>query len=100
MASGERWGSSGSGARKTAWTSRSWIGTSRSWIGSQLLGPIAAALARKRPATVRVVVPAAAEALLFRPMELAHADRRPLSLQDVTLVMQAGRESGHVAPVG
>lgn len=27
------------------------------WIGSQVLGPVAGTLARKRPATVRVVVP-------------------------------------------
>jgi tetratricopeptide (TPR) repeat protein len=70
------------------------------WIGSEVLGPIAGALARDRPATVRVVVPEAAQALLFRPLELAHAGGRPLSAQDVTLVMQAGREDGDVLPVG
>jgi tetratricopeptide (TPR) repeat protein len=76
------------------------VGEVGAWIGSQVLGPVAGALARKSPATVRVVVPEAAEALLFRPLELAHADGRPLSLQDVTLVMQVGREGGDVAPVG
>lgn len=60
------------------------------WIGSEVLGPIAGALARARPATVRVVVPEAAQALLFRPLELAHWAGRPLSLQDVSLVMETG----------
>ena len=72
------------------------------WIGSQVLGPVAGALARKRPATVRVVVPEAAEALLFRPLELAHTGGKPLAVQDVTLVMQTGSEDAEAgsAPVG
>ncbi len=72
------------------------------WIGSQVLGPVAEALARRRPATVRVVVPEGAEALLFRPPELAHANGKPLAVQDVTLVMQPGTGDvyGGVAPVG
>lgn len=57
-----------------------------------MLGPVAAAMAKARPVTVRVVVPGEARALLFRPLELAHAGGRPLSLQDVTLVMQAGED--------
>ncbi len=76
------------------------VGEVGAWIGSEILGPIAGALARKSPVTVRVVVPEAAEALLFRPLELAHAGGRPLSVQDVTLVMQAGWKGGDVLPVG
>jgi CHAT domain len=60
------------------------------WIGKQVLGPIAGVLAAARPATVRVVVPEDARALLFRPLELAHANGRPLAVQDVTLVMEQG----------
>jgi hypothetical protein len=76
------------------------VGEVGEWIGLEVLGPIAGALARERPVTVRVVVPEGAEALLFRPLQLAHADGRPLSAQDVTLVMQAEWEGGAVAPVG
>ena len=76
------------------------VGEVGAWIGSEVLGPIASALARNSPVTVRVVVPDAAEALLFRPLELAHAGGRPLSVQDVTLVMQAGWNGGDVLPVG
>ena len=76
------------------------VGQVGAWIGSKVLGPIADALARKRPATVRVMVPKVAEALLFRPLELAHAEGSPLSLQDVTLVMQVEGTNGDIAPVG
>ncbi|HLJ99466.1 MAG TPA: CHAT domain-containing protein, partial [Streptosporangiaceae bacterium] len=75
------------------------------WMGSEVFGPVADALAtaaRKTPVTVRVVVPESAKALLFRPLELAHAGGRPLTAQDVTLVMQtAGDDSaGDAVPVG
>jgi hypothetical protein len=71
------------------------------WIGSQVLGPISDALVERRPATVRVVVPPGAEALLFRPLELAHADGKPLSVQDVTFVMEVGTSGvPNPAPVG
>jgi hypothetical protein len=71
------------------------------WTGSQVLGPIADALVKRRPATVRVVVPPGAEVLLFRPLELAHAGGKPLSVQDVTFVMEAGTsDRPNPAPVG
>jgi hypothetical protein len=72
------------------------------WIGEQVLGPVAAALMKARPATVRVVVPEKARSLLFRPLELGHAGGRPLARQDVTLVMQlAGeRDDATVTPPG
>ncbi len=75
------------------------VGEVGAWIESEVLGPIAGALAQNGPVTVRVVVPEA-EALLFRPLELAHAGGSPLSVQDVTFVMQAGWEDGDVLPVG
>ncbi len=61
------------------------------WIGAQVLGPtIAAVLVQRRPATVRVVVPNEAAELLYRPLELAHANGKPLAVQDVTLVWNPG----------
>ena len=76
------------------------VGEVGAWIGSALLGPVAAAIARLRPVTVRVVVPPEAAELLYRPLELAHSDGKPLAVQDVTLVMQVGIGTAHVAPVG
>jgi CHAT domain-containing protein len=75
------------------------------WMGSEVFGAVADALARaarKTPVTVRVVVQAGAETLLFRPLELAHAGGRPLSARDVMLVMQtAGDDSAcDAVPVG
>jgi hypothetical protein len=64
------------------------------WIGSRVLGPIAQALVRERPATVRVVVPPEARVLLFRPLELAHVGGKPISVQDVTLVMEQAPSVG------
>lgn len=59
------------------------------WIAADVFGPIALAMARARPATVRVVVPIAARELLYLPLELAHIDGRPLSVEGVTLVLQS-----------
>ena len=71
------------------------------WIGSQVLGPLADALVEARPATVRVVVPSEARAMLFWPLELARAGGGPLAVQDATLVMEAGPPmGGDVSPVG
>jgi hypothetical protein len=67
------------------------------WIGTQVLGPIADALAtrtRRRPVTVRVIVPAEAAELLACPLELAHVNGKPLSTQDITLVLQPGPGAG------
>jgi tetratricopeptide (TPR) repeat protein len=69
------------------------VGEVGAWIGSDVLGPVAAAMVKQRPATVRVVVPEEAKALLFRPLELAHVNGRPLALQDVTLVMEPETEA-------
>src|ERR1035441_5927494 len=75
------------------------------WIGEEVFGAVASALVKERPATVRVIVPAEpteAQSLLFRPLELAHVGGKPLSVQDVTLVMQPGGDAGTrgAAPVG
>jgi hypothetical protein len=73
------------------------------WIGEQVIGPsIAGELVARRPVTVRVCVPGEARMLAFRPLELAHADGRPLAAQDVTLVMEADSPSpaGPTDPVG
>jgi len=69
------------------------VGEVGAWIGAEVLGPVAAALVKQRPATVRVVVPEAAKALLFRPLELAHVNSKPIALQDVTLVMEPETEA-------
>jgi hypothetical protein len=71
------------------------------WIGSQVLGPaVAAALGERRPATVRVIVAPPAVDLLYRPLELAHANGKPLAVQDVTLVMEATPGGPAIEPVG
>ena len=71
------------------------------WIGSEVLGPVGGAVARSRPATVQVAAPEAAQALVFRPLELAHVNGEPLAVQDVTLVMETGTGAGSgAAPVG
>jgi hypothetical protein len=49
------------------------VGEVGAWIGAEVLGPVADALVRQRLATVRVVVPASARSLLFRPLELGYA---------------------------
>lgn len=50
------------------------------WIGSQVLGErLGRAIATAAPVTVRVVLPAGAEFLAARPLELAHVDGAPLA---------------------
>ena len=71
------------------------------WIAAQVLGPIAEALVGKRGVTVTVAVPDDAQELLFRPLELTHVHGKPLSVQGVTLVMQAASsgDGDHAQPV-
>ena len=69
------------------------------WIATEVFGPIADELVRQarwRHVTARVVVPDEARELLFRPLELAHVNGRPLAVQDVTLVMQASPEDARI----
>jgi tetratricopeptide (TPR) repeat protein len=70
------------------------------WIRSEVLGPVAAALVKACPATVRVAVPEGAEELLARPLELGHVGGKPLAVQGVTLVMETGPDERGVSPVG
>ena len=61
------------------------------WLGERVLGPaITQVLVHKRPATVQVIIPPGAEALAALPLDLSHADGRPLARHDVTLVTQTG----------
>jgi tetratricopeptide (TPR) repeat protein len=66
------------------------------WAGSEVLGDLGTELLQATaaaPVTVRVTVPGeppAARRIAYLPLELAHADGRPLALQGVTLVMQVG----------
>jgi hypothetical protein len=64
------------------------------WIGEKVLGPIAPALVSQAPVTVRVQIPAdqpAAAGLAYLPLELAHVHKKPLALQQVSLVFEVGR---------
>src|ERR1700735_3103114 len=70
------------------------------WIATQVLGPVTGALAAESPVTVRVVVPRAAEDLMFCPLELAYAAGRPLATQGVALVMQPAEEAADAAGPG
>jgi hypothetical protein len=79
------------------------VGEVGAWVGTHVLGPaVIADLVRRRPATVRVVVPPGAAELLYRPLELAHAGGKPLAVQGVTLVMEVGTDDAPAekAPVG
>jgi hypothetical protein len=68
------------------------IGELGEWMGSQVLGPVAQALARARPATVRVAVPEEARVLLFRPVPLQNSSQvlRP-AVRPVELVATGSR---------
>jgi hypothetical protein len=73
------------------------------WIGERVLGPVGAAILKRRPATVRLVLPSEAAVLAYRPLELAHVGGRPLAVQQVSLVVQpAGTvtDGGSKAGVG
>jgi CHAT domain len=58
------------------------------WAGRELLGEaVGEAILAEAPVTVRVTVPDALAQVLLWPLELAHADGKPLAAQgDVTLV--------------
>jgi tetratricopeptide (TPR) repeat protein len=65
------------------------------WIGEQVLGPIAREMIEMRPATVRVIIPHEAAALLGWPLQVARVNGVPLALQDVTFVIeQSDGEAG------
>jgi hypothetical protein len=74
------------------------------WMGQKVLGPgVGEAILDQGtpPIIVRVVVPPAAERLLFLPLETAHANGRALGLQGVSLVFEvAGAAPPPAEPVG
>lgn len=69
------------------------------WAGRNVLGQVGDALfeaARMGPVTLRVIVPEeppTARQVAYLPLELADVAGKPLALQGVTLVMQAGSRS-------
>ena len=71
------------------------------WTGERVFGAVGHALTARAPAVVRVVVPALARVVAFRPLELAIVAGHPLAAQGVTLVMEvAGKAAGTKRPVG
>jgi hypothetical protein len=73
------------------------------WLGKRGLGSIGARiLAEGTPSVVRVVIPTAAEQLLYLPWELAHVNGKPLSLSDVSFVFEVENEQPPVVekPIG
>jgi hypothetical protein len=64
------------------------------WIGQQVLGEaVGRAIMDASPVVVRVELPEDADFLLYRPLELAHVDGRPLAVQDVSLVFEVQGEA-------
>lgn len=72
------------------------------WAGEHVLGSaIGAVLAGYDGQTVRVEIPAGAEFMLDRPLELSHVDGRPLVRRDVALVYTwTGDRPAGKEPVG
>jgi hypothetical protein len=71
------------------------------WIGREVLAEVGQALVAESPVTVRLEVPAEAEVLAYRPLELGWVDGEPLATRDVSLVTEiAGAASRALSPVG
>ncbi len=73
------------------------------WIGERVLGPVGPAILKRRPSTVRLVLPPEAAVLAYRPLELAHVGGQPLAIQQVSLVVQpagTATDGGSKAGVG
>jgi tetratricopeptide (TPR) repeat protein len=73
------------------------------WIGQQVLGEaVGRVLLDNSPVVVRVLLPPEAAELVYRPLELAHVDGRPLAVQDVSLVFEVRGEARGTAkqPIG
>ncbi|HKN97556.1 MAG TPA: CHAT domain-containing protein [Pseudonocardiaceae bacterium] len=69
------------------------------WIGERVFGKVAVELARAR-GTVRLVVPAEAPDLAFRPWDLAIMDGRPLVAYRVGFIIDVGEQSTEKAEIG
>jgi hypothetical protein len=71
------------------------------WIGECVFGDVGRAMVKRAPVTVRVEVPAEAEVLAYRPLELAWVDGQPIGAQDVSMVIDmAGAERRPSASIG
>src|SRR6266536_1449097 len=73
------------------------------WIGERVLGPVGPAILKRRPSTVRLVLPPEPAVLAYRPLELAYVEGRPLAVQQVSLVVQpagTATDGGSKAGVG
>jgi tetratricopeptide (TPR) repeat protein len=68
------------------------------WVGEKVFGRVGATiatLAASAPVTVRVRIPRSAQALMYRPLELAYVGDRPVARHDASLVFQyEGRATG------
>ncbi|MBO0802517.1 MAG: CHAT domain-containing protein [Nocardiopsaceae bacterium] len=61
------------------------------WIGDQVFGnAIMQALAGRRPATVRVILPPEAGTLAYLPLEIARAGGKTLAERDIALIIETG----------
>lgn len=69
------------------------------WLGERVLGKVAVELARAR-GTVRLVVPAEAADLAFRPWDLAIMNGRPLIAYRVGFIVDVGGPSAEKAEIG
>lgn len=68
------------------------------WMGTKVFGKVGEKLIayEQSPAcVVQVRVPPAAQALLFRPFELAHLDGKPMSERGFRLIYTVARDSDH-----
>lgn len=61
------------------------------WIGEQVLGPVGARIVEFAPVTVRVLLSDGSVGLMYRPLELGHANGRPLAMQEVSFVFETAQ---------
>jgi hypothetical protein len=80
------------------------LGDIGAWIGANVLGePIAKKIIQYglTPIVVRVVIPSSTSHLLVLPLELAHAEGRPIGAQGISLIFDIAEDrSFDVAPIG
>src|ERR1039457_5480007 len=73
------------------------VGAVGDWVSHRVFGTIASTLVARAPCVVRVVLPAAAADLALLPLDLARVGGRPLAVQQVSLVSDAGLPGGLAA---
>jgi hypothetical protein len=80
------------------------VGEVGAWAGQHVLGAVGPAIIKQgTPVTIRVELPAdqaLAEGLQYLPLELAHVGGKPLTLQDVSLVIEVRTTSRDKEPIG